>query len=69
MGRNGGGTISDSYWDKKTTGVTTSDGNPKKAGKGAKKMKTATGPSSKIYTGWDTDIWDFSDTTDYPTLR
>ena len=69
VGRNDDVIVSNGYWDKKTTGVTTSEGSPKKAGKGTKKMKTATGPGSNINTDWDTDIWDFSDTADYPTLR
>ena len=69
VGWNRDGSVSNSYWDKKTTGVTTSDGSPEKAGKTTRQMKKATGPSSKIYTGWDTEVWDFSDPTDYPTLH
>ena len=69
VGWNRDGSVSNSYWDKKTTGVTTSDGSPRKAGKTTKQMKKATGPSSNIYTGWDPEVWDFSDPTDYPTLR
>ena len=63
------GTISHSYWDKEVAGVVISRGSPESAGKTTEEMKTATGPSSSIYTGWDTDIWDFSDTASYPTLR
>ncbi len=69
VGSSSGGAVSNSYWDKKTTGATTSAGSPEKAGKTSKQMKKATGPSGKIYTGWDTEIWDFSDPADYPTLR
>ena len=69
VGQNDDGTVSNSYWDKKASGVTTSDGSPDSAGKTTKKMKKATGPGRNIYTGWDTGIWDFSDTASYPTLR
>ena len=69
VGQNSGEAISNSYWDKEATGAAASSGSPESAGKTTAEMKTATGPSSSIYTGWDTDIWDFSDPTDYPTLR
>ncbi len=61
--------VSNSYWDKEAAGVASSSGSPESAGKTTAEMKTATGPSSRIYTGWDTKIWDFSDPASYPTLR
>ena len=55
-----------SYYDRETTNQ--SDDKGKGSPRTTDEMKKGT-PSESIYTGWDLAIWDFGDTTDYPTLR
>src|SRR3989339_86776 len=61
IGWNNGGTITNSYWDKETSGQTTSGGG---TGKTTAEMKT-----QSTYIGWDfTNIWCMC-TNDYPKLK
>ena len=57
-------TITDSYWDSETTGQPTTSGT---GGTAQTTMQLQT--LTAMGTGWDTSIWDFGTSTDYPTLR
>ena len=60
--------VLNSYWDKETTGQTSSAGSTGSTGKTTAQMKSGT-PSTAIYTDWSTDIWNFGTSTEYPTLK
>ena len=62
VGNNDGGTITDSYWDINTSGITTSDGGTSKTTVELQSPTAATG----IYSSWDPDVWDFGTPTQYP---
>jgi len=57
-----GGTITNSYWDKETSGQTTSDGGE---GKTTAEMK-----QQATFVGWDfTTVWDIEENVTYPYLQ
>ena len=70
------GTVTDSYWDKETSGQTTSAASSDSAGKTTKQLQTPVGYTS-IYANWNVDIdgdsaadspWIFGSPSDYPVL-
>ena len=74
MGNNVGGligveqsitTVSNCFWDKDTTGQTSSAGSPDDKGLSTTALKALTATS----TNWNANNWDFGDNTQYPTLR
>ncbi len=68
VGRKAGGRITASYWDVKTSGVTTGAGGRRKTTVGLQQPMAATG----IYLGWndgDNDNWDFGTKQQYPVLK
>jgi hypothetical protein len=58
------GTITNSYWDTQTSGYATSDG-----GTGRTTAQMQGEPDAGIYVGWDTALWEFLPTNDYPYLK
>ena len=60
--------ISASYWDTQTTGQTSSAGSEDSAGKTTGELQTPTSASG-IYATWDTDVWDFGTSSQYPVLK
>ena len=54
-----------SYWDKKTSGKTSSDGGTGKMTQQLQEPTTATG----IYAYWSTANWDFGTTSQYPAIK
>ena len=74
VGRNTGGTITDSYWDSQTSGWTSSAGGLRKRTEELQQPWTYQG----IYANWNVDLdgggspddpWDFGSITEYPTLK
>ena len=62
IGLDYGGTITNSYWDKETSGQTTSDGGE---GKTTAEMK-----QQATFVGWDfTTVWDIEENVTYPYLQ
>ena len=64
------GTVTNSYYDCQISGqIDSGKGEPRNT----KQMLEGTDNSEideiKIYTNWDTNIWDFGDDTDYPGLK
>ena len=69
------GTVTDSYWDTGSSGLTTSDGG---TGKTGAELRAPTGYTG-IYADWNLDLdndantddnpWDFGAAHNYPTLR
>ena len=59
------GTITDSYWDTETSGITTSADDMGKTTKDLQSPTTATG----IYGQWSTANWDFGTEDQYPALK
>ena len=53
-----------SYWDKETTGQTTSENSIESSGKTTTELKALTATT----TSWDEKNWDFGDNTKYPSL-
>ena len=60
--------ISASYWDTQTTGQTSSAGSENREGKTTAELQTPTNASG-IYVTWDSDVWDFGTSTQYPVLK
>ena len=63
------GTVENSYWDTKASGIETSATGD---GRTTAELKSPTAPgmtSMEIYYGWSADIWDFGSTNTYPILR
>ncbi|BBM89704.1 hypothetical protein COTS27_01411 [Spirochaetota bacterium] len=58
-------TITASYWDTVTSGRTGANGNA--VGRSTTQMQVGA-PSTDVYTGWDTGIWDFRANA-YPRLK
>ncbi len=67
VGTKTGGRITDSYWDTKTSGITTGADGTSKTTVELQEPMTATG----IYLGWngDNDNWDFGTSKQYPVLK
>ena len=61
----GNGTITNSYWNKTTSGMSRSAGGTSKTTIELQSPTTATG----IYISWITDIWDFGTNKQYPALK
>ena len=59
------GIIRNSYWDKWTSGQTSSSGGEGKTTIELQEPTTATG----IYSSWSTDEWDFGTSSQYPVLK
>ena len=62
-------TIDNSYWDKQTSGQTTSIGGEAKT---TIELQSPIAPgsiSTEVYYGWSTDVWDFGTTKQYPALK
>ena len=59
------GTITNSYWDKDTSGIETSAGGKSKTTVELQSPTEATG----IYSSWGSNNWDFGTSSQYPTLR
>ena len=57
--------ITNSYWDKWTSGRTASSGGEAKTTVELQEPTTATG----IYSSWSTEAWDFGTTKQYPALK
>ena len=57
--------ITDSYWDKTTSGMSSSDGG---VGKTTTELQSPTGATG-IYSSWSTNHWDFGTSEQYPTLK
>ena len=60
------GTITTSYWDTDTSGQTTSAGGA--TGQTTTALQTPTSATG-IYSTWDTDLWHFGTTSQYPVLK
>ena len=58
-------TVSDSYWDTETTGVSTSAGG---AGKATNELQSPTSTTG-IYAAWSSDVWDVGASIQYPALK
>jgi len=58
-------TCTNSYWDTQTSGRTSS---PCGTGKTTTELQTPTS-NTGIYSNWNTNIWNFGTTTQYPTLK
>ncbi|WP_420637790.1 GLUG motif-containing protein [Candidatus Poriferisocius sp.] len=61
-------TISNSYWDKQTTGQNTSAGSSNSVGKTTAQVQGPTS-NSGIYSSWPAGNWDFGSSSQYPQLR
>ena len=59
-------TATASYWNTRTSGLTTSDGG---VGKTTDELQSPTNDNPGIYSTWDKTVWDFGDQDEYPTLR
>ncbi len=59
-------TVTASYWNTRTSGLTTSDGG---VGKTTDELQSPTNDNPGIYSTWDKAVWDFGDQDEYPTLR
>ena len=62
------GTVENSYWDTKASGIATSAGGD---GRTTAELQSPTAPGTtptEIYYGWSADIWDFGGAHDYPQL-
>ena len=58
------GTVENSYWDVQSSGIRISTWG---IGKTTQQLKSGL-PSRDIFIDWDTEIWDFGTTSDYPQL-
>ena len=65
VGKNRWGDITDSYWDMYTSGIATSDGGTSQTTVQLQSPTTATG----IYREWNTSVWDFGTSEQYPALK
>ncbi len=61
----GSGFITNSYWDRQTSGRTSSVGGRGKTTSELQLPTTSTG----IYSSWDDDVWDFGTSEQYPALK
>ncbi len=59
----GRGVFTASYWDTETTGLSTSAGGE---GKTTSELQSPTS-NTGIYATWDSNVWDFGTTSEYPT--
>jgi len=66
IGRNNGGTVTNSYWDTDTSGTLISSAG---TGRTTVEMKTKSPADAGFYVGWPYEIWDFLPTTAYPYLN
>ena len=57
--------ITDSYWNTQTSGQSSNDGG---TGKTIRELQSPT-VNTGIFANWDSAIWDFGASTQYPTLR
>ena len=57
--------ITNSYWDINTSGIETDANGQGKTSKELQEPTTATG----IYRNWNTEVWDFGTTKQYPVLK
>ena len=63
------GTITNTYWDKTTSGMLSSEGG---VGKTTAELQSPIRPgstSTEIYYGWSTNSWDFGTSVQYPALK
>ena len=60
-----GGNNTNSYWDKTTSGMSSSDGG---VGKTTTELQSPTGATG-IYSSWSTNDWDFGTIQQYPALK
>ena len=65
VGDDSGGTVTASYWDTGTSGQTTSAGGE---GKTTSELQSPTS-NTGIYATWDSYVWDFGTTSEYPNLK
>ena len=61
----GSGSITNSYWDVDTSGIETGANGQGKTTEQLQEPTTATG----IYRNWNTEVWDFGTTKQYPVLK
>ena len=59
------GSVTNSYWDKTTSGATRSAGGIAKTTTQLQEPTTPTG----IYSSWNVNVWDFGTTKQYPVLK
>ena len=70
IGVNGNDTIlslSYNYWDIQKSGIIT--GIIGSIGHSTVNLKMPTSPTETVYTSWDTEVWDFGTSEQYPTLK
>ena len=65
----GNGTITNSYWNKTTSGIGTSAGGIGKTTEDLQLPMTPGSASTEIYYGWREEIWDFGSDEQYPALK
>ena len=61
--------ITNSYWDKTTSGMSSSAGGVGKTTTELQSPITPGSTSTEIYYGWSANIWDFGTSEQYPTLK
>ena len=59
--------ITDSYWDKTTSGKAQSAGSGE--GKTTAQLQSVTTTTTEIYSSWDGEVWDFGTPQQYPALK
>ena len=64
-GDNGNSSITNSYWDKTASRISSSTGG---VGKTATELQSPTGATG-IYSRWSTNVWDFGTSEQYPALK
>ena len=67
-----GGSVANSYWNKETSGQTSSVGSGASAGLTTMQLQSPTAPNAtnpNRYTNWNTNDWDFGTASDYPKLK
>ena len=66
----GMGSLSDSYWDTETSGISATEGEEHKYGYGKTTSELQTPTSATdIYKDWAASKWDFGTASDYPALK
>ena len=64
------GTVTNSYYDYQMSGqIDYENGEPRNTNQMVRGTANSEIDEIKIYTNWDTNIWDFGDDTDYPGLK
>ena len=72
VGWNFRGSVTNSYWNTQTSGLTTSAGGDGVTSATTAQLQSPTAPgtmTTEVYYGWSSDDWDFGDNSHYPALR